>query len=294
MAACPNCGRRTLRTKDWVCQWCGYPLLGGGYKPIDKTYKELQEERNPSFKSEDQESEPEYKYKPEPEPEPEPDPKPEPGWKIKKAPKPSYQSKPRIEPELEPEPEIQPEPRPVIQPEARKAPPPVSQPRMEPSRPKPVEPVLLPKTEPAPQLQQPVALSQPELPPRPEPPVAPQPEAITVPSLGSITNGTQLSIDQIDALFRADIGGAHEALKEKTIVVKGFVNKVFIRDHLEIRYLILTGARKVTWSARCQFDKENSPAMSRLSEGQAVAMKAKYDGYSKNIIFKECALLASN
>ncbi len=58
MAACPNCGRRTERTKDWVCEWCGYPLLYGSYKQIDKTYKELQEERNPVWHEEKQEPEP--------------------------------------------------------------------------------------------------------------------------------------------------------------------------------------------------------------------------------------------
>jgi ribosomal protein L37AE/L43A len=45
MARCPNCGRETMRTVDWCCQWCGYPLFSGTYKKIDKTYKELKDER---------------------------------------------------------------------------------------------------------------------------------------------------------------------------------------------------------------------------------------------------------
>ena len=45
MARCPNCGRETRRTIDWCCQWCGYPLFSGSYKKIDKTYKELKDER---------------------------------------------------------------------------------------------------------------------------------------------------------------------------------------------------------------------------------------------------------
>ncbi len=45
MSACPNCGRETVRTEDWACQWCGYPLLSGSFKQVDKTYRELQEER---------------------------------------------------------------------------------------------------------------------------------------------------------------------------------------------------------------------------------------------------------
>jgi hypothetical protein len=297
MAACPNCGRRTLRTKDWVCQWCGYPLLGGGYKPIDKTYRELQEERSPSFRPEEQEPEPEYKYEPEPEPEPEE--KPEPRWKLNKAPRPSYQKKPQPAPEPEREADVppRPEPRPVIRPSSPLRPNPASQPVPE-LAPKPQpeqlpgsrpEPAFLPKAQTAPEPPlQPVAQH------KPEPPPAPQPETLTLPAVETITNGTQLTIDQIDGLFRADNIATNAALKDKVIVIKGFVNKVFIRDHLEIRYLVLTGARKVVWSARCQFDKENSAPMSRLTEGQAVALRGKYDGYGKNIIFKECSLLASN
>jgi hypothetical protein len=297
MAGCPNCGRRTLRTKDWVCQWCGYPLLYGNYKPIEKTYKELQEERNPSYRSEEPETEPEYEPEAEPEPEPEAESKPEPKWKLRRPPKPAYKPKPQPEAEPAPRPAPRQEPQPAPRPVAQPRPQPIPQPRPElapqPSpellpRSRP-EPVLLPKAEPAPQPEQ-----RPVAPSRPEPPPAPQPEPLSLPSLNSITNGTQLTIDQIDAMFRADNVGTSAALKDKTLVIKGIVNKVFIRDHLDVRYLILTGARKVVWSARCSFDKESATQMSRLTEGQAVALSAKYDGYSKNIIFKDCTLVGSS
>ena len=45
MPKCPNCGLETLRTKDWACQWCGYPLLSRSHKMIPKTYEELKQER---------------------------------------------------------------------------------------------------------------------------------------------------------------------------------------------------------------------------------------------------------
>ena len=45
MSKCPNCGQETLRTADWACQWCGNPLLSNAFKKIDKTYRQLQEER---------------------------------------------------------------------------------------------------------------------------------------------------------------------------------------------------------------------------------------------------------
>lgn len=31
MPKCPNCGQKTEITKDFACQWCGYPLMSKGY-----------------------------------------------------------------------------------------------------------------------------------------------------------------------------------------------------------------------------------------------------------------------
>ena len=45
MANCPNCGLSTMRTKDWACQWCGYPLVSGIYGKTSKTLAELKQER---------------------------------------------------------------------------------------------------------------------------------------------------------------------------------------------------------------------------------------------------------
>jgi len=45
MSKCPNCGLETLRTEDWACQWCGYPLPSGPFRKIEKTYRQLKDER---------------------------------------------------------------------------------------------------------------------------------------------------------------------------------------------------------------------------------------------------------
>ena len=76
MKNCPNCGRATLRTADWACQWCGYPLLSTGFKKTPKTFRELQEERG-YFQQPSVMAEPEPEAVPEPQPEPEPELAPE-------------------------------------------------------------------------------------------------------------------------------------------------------------------------------------------------------------------------
>jgi hypothetical protein len=45
MSRCPNCFRETMRTKDWACYLCGYPLSSPVYKLIDKTYGEIRHDR---------------------------------------------------------------------------------------------------------------------------------------------------------------------------------------------------------------------------------------------------------
>ena len=45
MPRCPNCIRETMRTKDWACYLCGYPLASPAFKAIDKTYSQVREER---------------------------------------------------------------------------------------------------------------------------------------------------------------------------------------------------------------------------------------------------------
>jgi hypothetical protein len=242
MPGCPNCGRRTLRTKDWACQWCGYPLISRAYKTIDKTFKELQEERSLAARAEEPEIEPEPEQEEEPEPRPRSQPRPVP--------------RPRLEPEPEAEPEPEPKPKP--------------QPR----------PVLKPKLEPEPE---------------PEPEAEPEHEPVPLPSmkLEEIRDGMEISVAQLDELYRAAKAQAHTNFTGKTIIVRGLVDKVFVREHLDIRYIVLTGdQKKVLWPVRCTFGREGSSQLTRLSEGQAVTVQGKYEGYGNNIILKECRLIS--
>ncbi len=269
MPSCPNCGRQTLRTRDWACQWCGYPLLSRSYKKIDKTFKQLQEERSLSWRSESPLAEPESEIAPEPALEPEseteavpPEP-PEVKQQRPEAPEPA----PGPVEERRPDPAAVLEAAPLTEPELPSVPPP----------PAPIAPPA-----PAPQLAPgPVPESLPN----------PPPASVAPPDLNTLTDGTVLSVDQLDALFKANRLGVHSKLLNKTIVITGFVDKVFIRDHIDVRYVVLTGAHKnVTWTVRCTFGKESVSQMERLGEGQEVTLRGKYDNYGKNIIFKDCVL----
>jgi len=98
MPKCPNCGLETLRTEDWACQWCGYPLLSSAYKMIAKTYKQLKQERLYEAKPI-----PESKLEPEPESIFESEPEPVLESQQEPIPEPEQEVEPMPESKLEPE-----------------------------------------------------------------------------------------------------------------------------------------------------------------------------------------------
>jgi hypothetical protein len=342
MPACPNCGRQTLRTKDWACQWCGYPLISRAFKLIDKTFKELQEERSRAAVSvdSDMDEEPpedhefEETYEPEPEPEPERKRKPEskrkPGPPPREPEKPKFRffrpaqptqrpaPEPRVEPQDDNTEERQtPPPRPINRPETpplapRYTPPPQPvyrpEPKPEPELPPPPKPIYqpapvpraeivpLPEVKPEPVAPPPAASVPP--PPAPEPPrakpeIVVEPQAAYVPAVRAddIREGIEVTADDLDALFRGDKAGVNAKLTGKTIVLKGVVEKVFIREHLDIRYIMVTGRKKLIYSSRCTFNKDDAGKASHLNEGAEVVVRGKYDGYGKNVIFKDCQIV---
>jgi hypothetical protein len=308
MADCPNCGRQTLRTKDWVCQWCGYPLISHAFKVIDKTYKEIQQERLNVLKQNSPKEKFEFKleYKPELEPTKEPpaksnyvapaEPEPRPQPQYNQVPLPLEEP---VTPDMpmqltEPAPAFEPvEQEPPVTYQTQPGPEPT--PTLEPVAENPPEqPVMVtppPQSEvPPPQAVEPVTESTP--PPQPE--VIIKPEPVPEPAIKpeDIQDDMELNTDVIDLLFRRDKEAADDGLTGKTIVIKGVVDKIFVREHLDIRYIMLTNAKKdMNWNLRCTFNKEESSKLGRLQEGQEVAVRGKYEGYSKNIIFRDCELV---
>jgi DNA-directed RNA polymerase subunit RPC12/RpoP len=145
MKKCPNCGRATLRTADWVCQWCGYPLLSIFYKKLPKTYKQFKEEQLRKFESiQEPEPEPEpqstYEHEAIPALESQKEPIPEPERKVESILEPERQIEAIREPELEPQPTYEHEALPALESQKESA--------LEPER--KVEPIQEPVSEPEP------------------------------------------------------------------------------------------------------------------------------------------------
>lgn len=226
MARCPNCGQETKRTDDWACQWCGYPLLSGGYKKIDKSFREVK-------------GEPVVRPEPEQEEIEETPPAPR---KVARAP--------------EPEPEPGPEPEPAAEP----PPPPAPVPP-----PPPPPPVVEPLT-----------------PPRPNP----------IMSVEVCPDVVDVTTEEVTLAFQADRPAANSKLANRVVRVTGIIDKVFVKEHLDIQYIILTTPAKLDiFNVRCTFDKKLAYQLRRLTPGEKVTAQGKYNGAEKNVILKDCVLV---
>jgi len=252
MARCPNCGQNTKRTEDWACQWCGYPLLSGGYKKLDQSYREVKGESVVRAEPEEVEEE-----TPEP---------PRSPVKAIRAPEPKRKPEPEPEPETEPEPpeEAQPEPLPAPRPVARVA-----------------EPLTTPEPPPPPP---PPPVIEPLAPPRPNPIMS----ADVCPMVLDVTT------EELSLAFESDRALANSKLANRVLKVTGIIDRIFLKEHLDIQYFILTTPTKAeAFNVRCTFDKKMAYQLRKLNPGERVVVQGKYGGAEKNIILKDCSLVSS-
>jgi len=267
MPKCPNCGRDTYRTEDWACQWCGHPLLYGAFKRVPKTFRQIQEERGYSPEP-DLGDEPELvqvaKAKPAATPPPPSSPPPQ-------------MSEPEPEPEIEPEIPSPPEPVAEVATEAEvKGEAITSEPEAEAAVKEEATTMETKEARPA------------------EPQVATAPAPVAVPSLEpkATTGVVTATVEELNAAFNSDKAGANAKLLDKALKVAGTVDKVFVRDNLDIFYIILAGAGgPSTKQVRCTFNREHGAHLSRLTEGQKATVQGVYAGYERNIILKDCSLV---
>ncbi len=269
MSKCPNCGQETMRTEDWACQWCGYPLPVGPFKKIDKTYRQLKEERRCECETAPQ-------VEPEPECEPEIELKQD--LAVIKAIDLEVELVGETVGEEEPQEVLkaggEPEPEIECEPEAEKS----AEPEAEPEEVKaetceeteevkePVCEVEEEKEEPEPE----VELCKPE----PEPP------------------DMELSVEEILAAYQEDDAAADEKFAGKVLRVTGVVAMIDIKERLDTHYIRLAaGEGDFMQDLQCMFDKKYAPALRELDKGQQATVQGRYNGSLIAMRIVDCVLI---
>ncbi len=188
---------------------------------------------------------------------------------------------PELKPPLaEPEPEPDPEVEPVPEPELKQIAEPVAEPEPEPDP--EVEPVPEPELK---QVTEPVA--EPESVPEPGIIAEAEPVLKPEPASGAIV----ITVAQLNSMYNADRSAANTKLVNKALKITGVVEKVVVREHLGIQYMLLASSgNHRQWSVRCTFGEKQGSKLKGLTTGEMATVQGEYDGYERNIILKNCAL----
>jgi len=255
MPKCPNCGLETMRTEDWACRWCGYPLPSGPFRKIDKTYRQLKEERLHGT----EEDEIEEVQPAEPEPETELKQDMERVRAIKLEVSPEEETEKEVVAEVEAENELE-----QAVGEAAEQ---TEGPAKEPEEEKEVVQEAEAEAE-----QEVEVIQEPE----------PEPESPDM----------ELSVEELLAEYEKDDVAADEKFTNKILRVNGVVSMIDIKDMLDTHYIRLTdGSKNCLQSLQCMFDKKHAPALRELEKGQKVTVQGRYNGSVIAMRIVDCVLI---
>lgn len=295
MKRCPNCDRMAVRTKDWACQWCGYPLISNSYRKVEMTLREVKEERMPR---------PPVTAMDEAEPEPEPEPESEPVAEIELEPEdsetePGEKSALELAAEVESQPAIESVPEPVAEPAPEEVPKPKPRARRKPAAKSKStaknKTAAAPKATEAETATEAEAETTTEAEPETEPPKparrARVSRAKAAPAATSEAGqpDMEISIDDVLGDYENDGEAAEARYGGKILRLTGMIERVEVKDDLDIFYATLNSEKEARiQGVRCVFDRAHSVELSRLETGQTVTIQGNFSGSLIDISLRDC------
>ena len=104
----------------------------------------------------------------------------------------------------------------------------------------------------------------------------------------------EVTTEEISLAFQSDRPLANSKLANRVLNVTGIIDRIFLKEHLDIQYFLLTTPGKMdAFNVRCTFDKKFAYQLRKLTPGDKVTVQGKYGGAEKNIILKDCTLVSS-
>lgn len=276
---CPNCGLATKRTEDWVCQWCGYPLLSRSFPKIAKTYQQLKQEQEGHKQTSDIITEITPVSRAE--------------STTTEAVKHSgeYELTTKMEPILSPD-------TPVSEVTNIKAPMENKREATKSEQAKEVEEedttVPIPDQETVHETKEEVATHQ----HKPEVKMVNQAELKVETDIkeelpeAKLSPAQKITIDELFRNYEEDSEATDKELANQVIQVTGVVGRIEIKDTIDTPYITLTSDEAgQLQSLRCSFDKDDRPELSRFNRGDIITVLGDYDGSIIDPRMKNCHLI---
>jgi len=270
--------------------------MSGSYKTLNRTYRELREERLPQPQLvEEVEPEPMSEMEVEPEITQELEVESEPETEIELGPEVEVEAEvgPEVETEpvpeaIEPPEEVTPEPEPEVEP----APQPKPRARRKPATRKKPEA----KAETATGSKSTKSTTKRKTPARKKPVEDTEVETVQEPGFSAepASPALEITVAELLTAFEEDGEAADTRFSDQILRISGVANRIEVKDNLNIYYIILnsTGGSLLLQGVRCVFDGKYGDELSKLITGQAVRVEGKYAGSMIDISIRDCVLIS--
>jgi hypothetical protein len=101
----------------------------------------------------------------------------------------------------------------------------------------------------------------------------------------------EVTVKELALAYETDEETADARLGNKILKVTGIVQRIEVRDTLDIHYIILSEGRDLLQSVRCIFDKGHEDELNRLTKGQMITVQGKFDGSIVQLRMRHCVLV---
>lgn len=101
----------------------------------------------------------------------------------------------------------------------------------------------------------------------------------------------EVTAKELASAYETDEETANTRFKNKILKVTGFVDRMELKDTLDIHYITLGVEEDLLVSVRCVFDKGHADELSRLSRGQMVTVQGQFVGSMVELHMIHCILV---
>jgi len=102
----------------------------------------------------------------------------------------------------------------------------------------------------------------------------------------------EVSVEEFVSAYEADEETADARFGNKILKVTGLVDRIEVKDILDIHYITLSSAEKnLLQNVRCMFDKGHGEELNELTKGETVTVQGKFDGSIVELRIRDCVLV---
>ena len=101
-----------------------------------------------------------------------------------------------------------------------------------------------------------------------------------------------VTVEEVYSACESDMAAANTRFRDKVLKVTGVVDRIEVKDMLDIYYITLNNAeRNLLQGIRCVFGRKYGPELTKLIAGQTVTVRGRYDGSIMDICIRDCVLV---